>query len=94
MLTVWIDQQQIELIAFSRDYLEALKDRSGIALTSLVLEQLLAASLVDPAVKLEEIPGASFVQRLAANPLEQALHQVDRAAWGCIGWTGPPRSPQ
>ena len=42
----------------------------------------LAASLVDPAVKLEEIPGASFVQRLAADPFEQALHQVDRAALG------------
>ena len=38
----------------------------------------LAASLVDPAVKLEAIPGASFVQRLAADPFEQALHQVDR----------------
>ena len=38
----------------------------------------LAASLVDPAVKLKPIPRASFVQRLAADPFEQALHQVDR----------------
>ena len=30
-----------DLIAFGRDYLEALKDRSGIALTPLVLEQFL-----------------------------------------------------
>jgi hypothetical protein len=30
----------------------------------------LAASLVAPAVKLKEIPRASFVQRLAADPFE------------------------
>ena len=39
-----------------------------------------AASLVDPAVKLKPIPRAILVQRLAADPFEQALHQVDWAA--------------
>ena len=39
----------------------------------------LTASLVDPAVKLKEILGASFVQRLAADLFEQAVaYQVDR----------------
>jgi len=42
----------------------------------------LAVSLVYPAVKIEEISGASVVQRLAADPFEQPLHQVDRAALG------------
>ena len=38
----------------------------------------LAASLVDRAPPLKPMRRASFVQRLAANPFEQALHQVDR----------------
>src|SRR4051812_41302956 len=40
----------------------------------------LAAFFVDRSVQLKPIPRAELVQRLAADPFEQGLHQVDRVA--------------